>query len=101
MAESKGEAQTMSSFRCSQDPTVDGQGVNKVDHCRCNKVPTEEYLISTSEVGRRTGLGRGWVYAQLRRKEDRIPHLVAGKYRLFRWTEIVSWLEKQRSQSTR
>lgn len=60
-----------------------------------------EPLLTPAQVAERLQVKPSWVYEQTRdrasvRSADPLPHLNAGRYLRFRWSEIEAWLDRQR-----
>ncbi len=51
-------------------------------------------LLAADELAARLGVQPSWVKKAAR--AGRIPHILVGRYRRFRWDEIEAWLETQR-----
>jgi excisionase family DNA binding protein len=61
--------------------------------------PEPERLLSVGEVAQFLGVGESWVYGAA--ESNRVPSFRIGKYRRFRLSEILTWLEKQRASEGR
>lgn len=53
-----------------------------------------ERLLTAEEVAGRLGVQKSWVGKAAR--AGKIPHLMIGRYRRFRWSEIEAWLARQK-----
>ncbi len=53
-----------------------------------------ERLLSVAEIAERLSLKPSWVYTEA--EAGRLPSFKLGKYRRFRLSEILAWLELQR-----
>jgi excisionase family DNA binding protein len=51
-------------------------------------------LLTAEELAALLGVQPSWVNKAAR--AERIPHVLIGRYRRFRWAEIEAWLERQR-----
>lgn len=55
-------------------------------------------LLSIGEVAELLKVPVSWVYERTRRRSaDRIPGFRLGKYWRFRYSEVLAWLERQRT----
>ena len=54
-----------------------------------------ERLLSVGEVAERLGVAPSWVYTEAEAR--RLPSFKLGKYRRFRLSEILAWLETRRA----
>lgn len=52
-------------------------------------------LLTADEVASRLGVQPSWVKKAAR--AGRIPHVLVGRYRRFRWAEIEAWIETRRA----
>lgn len=60
------------------------------------KVLTNERPLNPKELAEELGVPVSWVYSRTRQKgSDTIPCLHLGKYRRFRLSEVLGWLEGQ------
>lgn len=60
------------------------------------KVLKNERLIDVKQLAEELGVPTSWVYSRTReRGPDTIPCLRLGKYRRFRLSEVMAWLEQQ------
>jgi len=53
-----------------------------------------EPLLTARTLAARLGVQESWVAKAAR--AERIPHIMVGRYRRFRWSEIEVWLAKQK-----
>jgi excisionase family DNA binding protein len=51
-------------------------------------------LLTADELAARLSVQPSWVNKAAR--AGRIPHVLVGRYRRFRWAEVEAWLETQR-----
>lgn len=59
-------------------------------------VTMNERLIDVKELAQTIGVPISWIYSRTRQKgPDTIPHLRLGKYRRFRLSEVMEWLQEQ------
>ena len=62
-------------------------------------VTMNERLIDVKELAETIGVPKSWVYSRIREKgPNTIPHLKLGKYRRFRLSEVIHWLERDSDQ---
>jgi excisionase family DNA binding protein len=51
-------------------------------------------LLEASELAERLNVPTSWVREETR--QDRIPHVRLGRYRRYRWDDVLAWLEEER-----
>jgi excisionase family DNA binding protein len=54
-----------------------------------------ERLLNAKEVADRLAVPESWIREATR--DGRLPHIALGRYRRYRWPEIETWIEEQRS----
>jgi excisionase family DNA binding protein len=98
-------APTRDSLQAPQRPrsgcfTVNGQpsaatGEKSSDHLASARA---DFLLTIEEVAELLKVPISWVYDRTRRRGmDRIPGFRLGKYWRFRESDVLGWLERQRS----
>ena len=57
-----------------------------------------EELLTVEELASKLKVAPSWIYSQTRRRtRNRLPGFRLGKYWRFRESEVLRWLEEQRS----
>ena len=61
-----------------------------------------EKLLTVDEIASTLRVPKSWIYARTRLSDqpDSIPHLVIGKYRRFRLSEVMAWIQKNGGRIT-
>ena len=59
------------------------------------RLQTDDRLLTAGELAERLGVLESWVAKAAR--ANRLPHVLVGRYRRFRWSDIEAWLEEQRA----
>lgn len=59
-------------------------------------------ILTPSQIAVRLQVKPSWVYEQTReragvRNTDPLPHIKLGRYLRFDWSDVVAWLERQKT----
>ncbi|MGH2451186.1 MAG: helix-turn-helix domain-containing protein [Candidatus Limnocylindria bacterium] len=52
-------------------------------------------LLGASELAELLNVPESWVREETR--QERIPHVRLGRYRRYRWEDVLAWLEEERT----
>jgi len=56
----------------------------------------QEKLLTVSELAEFLSVDKSWVYSRNREKgPDALPKISVGKYKRYKFSEVMAWLEKQ------